>query len=165
MQTGDVITRYLDAAADGRVRDPDGRPYGREQLRALRGALSHVGSDELGMREIADVHDSEIRALMSRLRALGMPSARVDAITPALRSLYDYAIREGLAAVNPVAEVSPVAEVTPVAAAAPRAEALPSVPTPTAAMLAVTEHALAWTVRMIVVASLLVVVALVIVLS
>jgi site-specific recombinase XerD len=155
MQTADVIAEYLDAAADGRVRDEDGRPYGREELRALRGALSHVAFDELGIRDVEDVRDEEVQALISRLREAGVPDARLAAIAPALRSLFAYAMRERLAAAGPVTVPPPRDEPSPAVRAA----------TPTTAMLSLTEHALTWTVRMIVVATLFVVVALVIALS
>jgi site-specific recombinase XerD len=158
MQTADVIAEYLDAAARGRVRDADGQPYGRDAQRALRGAPSHVASDDLGIWEVQDVRDEDIRALVARLREAGVPGPRVDAVAPALRSLYAYAIGEGLVTVNPVPAPPPPAP------RPPDPDPVLS-PTPTTAMLAVTEHALTWTVRMIVVASLLAVAALVIALS
>jgi site-specific recombinase XerC len=163
MQTADVIAEYLDAAARGRVRDADGQPYGRDAQRALRGALSHVASDELGIWEVQDVRDEDIRALVARLREAGVPGPRVDAVAPALRSLYAYAIGEGLVTVNPVTVPPPAPAPAPAPRAADPAPVLS--PTPTTAMLAVTEHALTWTVRMIVVASLLAVAALFIALS
>ena len=159
MQTADLIAEYLDAAAEGRVRAPGGRPYGRDELRTLRGALSHVAYDELGTWDVADLGDREIQALISRLRAAGVPRARVDAVEPALRALYGYAIQERLVQRSPVAAAAPRADDPPPAPAATPAR------TPTMAVLAVTEHALTWTVRMIVAASLLVVLALLIALA
>ena len=152
---GTVIADFLEAAEDGRVRDANGARYGRDELRALRAALSHVASDELGERDVGAVDAGDVRALVSRLGDAGLSRVRVDGVLDALRALYAYATRRGLVAQSPVD------------AARPEDGDLRTDdgPNPTAAMLTVTEHAVAWSVRLIVICSLLLLVALIIALG
>jgi site-specific recombinase XerD len=147
-----VIADFLEEVDEGRVRDADGDRYARDEVRALRAALSHVASDKLGERDVNTVGSADIRALVSRLRDAGLPRGRVEAMLDALGSLYAYAIRRGLAARNPLDEAAPAGDDD-------------DGPTPTSAMLTVTEHAVTWSVRLIVVCALLLLVALVIALG
>jgi hypothetical protein len=150
---GSVITDFLEEADEGRRHDAQRVRHARDEVRALRAALSHVASDELGERDVDAVSDADIRALVSRLRDAGLPPGRVEAVLDALGSLYAYAIRRGMVARSPLAEATPAADTDD------------DGPTPTSPMLTVIEHAVTWSVRLIVVCALLLFVALVIALG
>ena len=104
-ELGAVIAEFLRAAEAGRVRRADGARYGRDDLRALRGALSHVAS-ELGTRGVGAIRGWQIELVLDRLRDAGLPERRVTAVVDALRSLFAYAIGRGLVAANPVIGLS-----------------------------------------------------------
>jgi hypothetical protein len=102
-ELGALIDEFLQAADDGMGRDGDDR-YTREQVRALRGALSYVDS-ELGTMDVQDVRRRHIQALLGQLRSSGVPPARISAIVDALNDLYAYAIRRELVGFSPVVEL------------------------------------------------------------
>ena len=144
-ELGTVIAGFLADAEAGRA----GRPYPREELRELRGALSHVES-ELGTRPLDAVRGEDVGALVDSLRDAGLPPGRTIAIVDALRSVYAYAIERGLVSASPLVGLAPPSP-------APRS--------PTDAMLELGEQVAAWTVRLIVTAFVLIAVGLVIVLA
>ena len=104
-ELGAVIAEFLRAAEAGSVRRADGARYGRDDLRALRGALSHVAS-ELGTRGVGAIRGWQIELVLDRLRDAGLPERRVAAVVDALRSLFAYAIGRGLVAASPVIGLS-----------------------------------------------------------
>ena len=104
-ELGAVIAEFLRAAEAGRVRRADGARYGRDDLRALRGALSHVAS-ELGARGVSTIRGWQIELVLDRLRDAGLPQRRVTAVVDALRSLFAFAIGRGLVAASPVIGLS-----------------------------------------------------------
>lgn len=148
-ELGAVIADFLRAAETGRVRRADGAPYSRGELRALRGALSHVAS-ELGSQGVGAISDWQVQSLIARLRDAGLPPPRVGAILDALRSLYAYAIRRGLVTTSPVVGLA-IPDDDIADADAPTHDA----GTPTDAMLQLGERVAAWTVRGTVVAFVL----------
>ncbi len=111
-ELGTVIGEFLQAAEDGRVRRADGARYGRDDLRALRGALSHVAS-ELGTRGVDAISALQIQSLIYRLRDAGLPQRRVTAIVEALRALFACAIQRGLVKTSPVIGLSVPEEEVP----------------------------------------------------
>jgi site-specific recombinase XerC len=116
-----VIVDFLrDAEAGGR--------YTREELRELRGALTHVSS-ELGAVDVGAVEAEHVHTLLDQLRAAGLPPQRVEAIVGAMRSVYAYAAGRGLVATSPL--VGLAAEVA-------------GGPSPTTAMLALGERLVTW---------------------
>ena len=141
-ELGAVIADFLRAAETGRVRRADGAPYSRGELRALRGALSHVAT-ELGSQEVGTISDWQVQSLIARLGDAGLPPPRVAAIVDALRSLYAYAIRGGLVTTSPVVGLSIPDDDHVAEADAPTHNAA----TPTDAMLQLGERVAAWTVR------------------
>lgn len=140
-ELGAVIADFLRAAETGRVRRADGAPYSRGELRALRGALSHVAS-ELGSQGVDSISDWQVQSLIARLGDAGLPPPRVAAIVDALRSLYAYAIRRGLVTTSPVVGLAVPADDIADADAPTHGAA-----TPTDAMLQLGERVAAWTVR------------------
>jgi site-specific recombinase XerC len=127
------------------LRDAEGR-LGRAELRELRGALAHVDS-ELGTVALGELRPDDVRRLIDELGRAGLPPARVRSIVAALRSVYAYAIDRGLVRSSPVVGVA-----ADDPAPAPPSEA----PTPTEALLALGNFAVALVVRTIVVAFMLV---------
>jgi hypothetical protein len=103
-ELGALIDEFLQAAEDGMVRDPHGRPYARESIRALRGALSYVDS-ELGPMAAQDVRRRHVQGLVSQLRDAGLPPERIIDVVNALSALYSYAIRRDLVGYSPVVEL------------------------------------------------------------
>ena len=194
-ELGAVIAEFLRAAEAGRVRRADGARYGRDDLRALRGALSHVAS-ELGTRGVGTIRGWQIELVLDRLRDAGLPERRVTAVVDALRSLFAYAIGRGLVAASPVIGLSvpdddvPEFEV-PIRDTAARVRdngtrtrdaetrirdtqsrirdtgtrMWEATRTPTGAMLLLGEQAARWTIRAIVIAFVLLALALVVALA
>jgi hypothetical protein len=99
-ELGTLIDEFLQAAEDGMILDGN-RPYSRESIRALRGALSYADS-ELGTLDVQDVRRRHVQALLDQLLASGLPPVRVVAVAAALDSLYAYAIKRDLVGFNPV---------------------------------------------------------------
>ena len=99
-EVGAVIADFLEDAETGRVRRADGAPYGRDELRTLRGALSHVAA-ELGPQDVGAITDWEVQSLIGRLEDAGLPPQRIGVLVEALGSLYAYAIGRGLATTSP----------------------------------------------------------------
>jgi hypothetical protein len=122
-ELGTLIDEFLQAAEDGMILDGS-RPYSRESIRALRGALSYVDS-ELGTMDVQDVRRRHVQALLDQLRGSGLPPVRVVAVAAALDSLYAYAIKRDLVGFNPVVALelpesaNGVAHATPAPAPAP----------------------------------------------
>jgi site-specific recombinase XerD len=148
-ELGAVIADFLRAAETGRVRREDGAPYSRGELRALRGALSHVAS-ELGSQGVDTISAWQVQSLLARLADAGLPPPRVGAIVDALRSLYAYAIQRGLVTTSPVVGLATGDDDIADADAPTHGAA-----TPTDAMLQLGERVAAWTVRGTVVAFVL----------
>jgi site-specific recombinase XerD len=149
-QVAAVIADFLRAAEEGRARRVDGERYARDDVRALRGSLSHVAS-ELGSRDIEAVRSWQVQALVLRLRDAGLSRGRQDAIVEALRSLYAYAIRRRLVKASPVIGFAPLAE-DRLSAPEPELDSAPDVEpalTPTYAMLTLADRVATWTVRLI----------------
>jgi len=147
-----VIAQFLRAAEEGRT----GRPYTRTEVRELRGALAHVET-ELGTVPVDAVRGRQVGALFDQLRDAGLPPSRVSTIVEALRSLYAYAIERGLVRASPLVGLA-----APEAAPAPAGH---QTRTPTDAMLALGERVVTWTVRVIVIAFVLVAVVLAVALA
>ena len=140
-ELGAVIAEY--------VRDVEAGARTRDDVRELRRDLTHVAS-ELGTLEVDQVRARHVEALVDELRAAGLPPDRVRSVIEALRSLYAYAIGRGLVKAS-----------TLVGLAVGGTEAR----TPTAAMLDLGEQVVAWTVRVIVIAFVLIALGLVVVLA
>ena len=140
-ELGAVIAEY--------VRDVEAGARTRDDVRGLRRDLTHVAS-ELGTLEVDQVRARHVEALVDELRAAGLPPDRVRSVIEALRSLYAYAIGRGLVKASPL-----------VGLAVGGTEAR----TPTAAMLDLGEQVVAWTVRVIVIAFVLIALGLVVVLA
>src|SRR5206468_2461134 len=77
-ELGALIDEFLQAAEDGMGRDGDER-FTRDQVRALRGALSYVDS-ELGTMDVQDVRRRHIQGLLGQLRSSGLPPVRIAAV-------------------------------------------------------------------------------------
>jgi site-specific recombinase XerC len=142
-----LITQFLRDAEDGRVRAGD--------LRELRGALAHIGS-ELGTLPVDEVQPLDVQRVIEQLRRAGLPPARLRSIVEALRSLYAYAIGRGLVRTSPVVGVTPTDDEGD--ARAVRTDAH----TPTEAVLALAGSAVSLLTRTAVVAFVLIVAALVV---
>jgi hypothetical protein len=99
-ELGALIDEFLQAVEDGLA----GGPHARENVRALRGALSYVDS-ELGTMDVQDVRRRHIQALLDQLRGSGLAPARIHAVVDALNSLYAYAIQRELVGFSPVVEL------------------------------------------------------------
>jgi site-specific recombinase XerD len=157
-ELGAVIAQFLRAAEAGRVRRADGARYGREDLRALRGALSYVAS-ELGPRPAGTIRAWQIESLLDRLRDAGLSPQRRAAVVDALRSLFAYAIGRGLLTASPVVGLAlPEDDLdVPIRRNGTRVR---ETPTPTGAMLLLGEQVAKRTIGVIVVAFVLLAVAL-----
>jgi hypothetical protein len=122
-ELGTLIDEFLQAAEDGMILDGS-RPYSKESIRALRGALSYVDS-ELGTMDVQDVRRNHVQALIDQLLGSGLPQVRVVAVAAALDSLYAYAIKRDLVGFNPVVALqlpesgNGVAHATPAPATTP----------------------------------------------
>jgi hypothetical protein len=99
-ELGALIDEFLQAAEDGRA----GVAQSRDNVRALRGALSYVDS-ELGTLDVQDVRRRHIQALLDQLGASGIAPARLHAIVDSLQALYAYAIKRELVGFSPVVEL------------------------------------------------------------
>ena len=148
-ELGAVIADFLGEAADGRVHGAAGRPFTRDQLRELRGALVHVTS-ELGGRDVAAIRGRDVQALVDGLGDAGLPPARVDAVVEALRSVYAYAISRRIVRSSPLVGLA-------------RDAGEP--PSPTDAMIQLGERVATFMVRFVVVAFLVVAIGLVVALA
>ena len=136
---GSLISDFMaDAATSGL--------YTREQVHDLRAQLAHVVASDLGTRPVSAVRGRHVQALVEELRAAGVSASRADAVVEALRLVFTYAVGRGLVNASPLVGL------------APRRHAAPS---PTTAMLALGERAVAWTVRGVVIAFVLAAVGLV----
>src|SRR3954452_8211169 len=87
-----VIQDYLGAVAGEQARARGGPDYGQERLREATDSLSYVDY-QLGGRRIQTVRRRHVEALIDQLRSAGLPPERIDAVTRALGSLFDYAIQ------------------------------------------------------------------------
>lgn len=140
-ELGTVIASYLgDAEAASRTRG---------DVRELRRDLTHVAT-ALGTMEVGAVRPRDVQDLVDELRGEGVAQDRVQSVLEALRGLYAYAIGQGLVRTSPL-----------VGLAATDGEA----PTPTNAMLALGEGIVAWTMRVIVIAFVLIALGLVVALA
>lgn len=127
---GSLISHFMaDAATSGL--------YTREQVQQLRAHLAHVVASDLGTHDVGAVRGRHVQALVDELRAAGVSASRVDAIVEALRLAFAYAVGRGLVSSSPLVGLAPRGRPTP---------------SPTTAMLALGERAVAWTVRGVVVA-------------
>jgi hypothetical protein len=99
-ELGALIDEFLQAAEDGTA----GMQHSRDDVRALRGALSYADS-ELGTLDVQDVRRRHIQALLDQLRASGLASARIHSIVDALKELYAYAIQRDLVGFSPLVEL------------------------------------------------------------
>jgi hypothetical protein len=97
-----VVEAFLDAAEDGGVRCPDGRPYGPAALRELRWTLQGHVVQELGSMSFQGVRRMHLQTLVAELHEAGLSTARVAAVLDALRALYDFARDRGFTDANPV---------------------------------------------------------------
>jgi hypothetical protein len=99
-ELGSLIDEFLQSVEDGLA----GPQNGRENARALRGALSYVDS-ELGTMAVQDVRRRHIQALLDQLRETGVAPARIHSVVDALHALYGYAIQRELVGFSPVVEL------------------------------------------------------------
>jgi hypothetical protein len=99
-ELGALIDEFLQAIEDGTA----GGSSSRENVRALRGALSYVDS-ELGTMDIQDVRRRHIQGLLDQLRASGLAAARIHSVVDALHALYAYALQRDLVGFSPVVEL------------------------------------------------------------
>jgi hypothetical protein len=118
-------------------------------VRVLRRDLAHLAA-ELGTMDADAVGARDVSGLVGRLAEDDLPPDRVQSILDSVRALYAYAIERGLARTSPLAEP---------ARAGRRA------PTPTAAMLALGEEVVGWSVKLIVIAFVVVALGLVVALA
>jgi site-specific recombinase XerD len=121
----------------------------RDEVRELRRDLTHVAS-QLGPVQVDAVRGRHVEALVDELRESGLPPERVRSSLEALRTVYAYAIGRGLVRTSPL-----------VGRALPATEGR----SPTTAVLALGEQAVAWTVRVIVIAFVLIALGLVVALA
>ena len=131
------------------VRDVETGARSPGDVRELRRDLTYAAS-ELGTMNVEAIRPRHVHALVEELSDAGLPPDRMRSIVGSLRSLYAYAIGRGLVRTSPLVGL-----------------ALPEGPsrTPTDAMLALGEQVVAWTVRAIVIAFVLVAVGLAVVLA
>jgi hypothetical protein len=163
MDLDTVIAEFLRDAEGGRVRSGDhrGKPYSRDELRELRGALAHVGS-ELGTLPVDEVQPRDVQRVVEELRRSGLPPARLRSIVESLRSLYAYAIGRGLVRSSPVVGVTPPAPGGEPASRDDERREPAEARTPTEAVLALGGAAVSLAVRIAVIAFVLVAAALVV---
>jgi site-specific recombinase XerC len=140
-----VIAEFLHDAESGR--------YSRTELRDLRGALAHVGS-ELGRLPLDEVDNRDVQRLLDDLGDAGLAPGRLGTIVESLRKLYAYAIGRGLVRSSPVLGVTAAAN-----------EPSPKAVTPTDAVLAIGEYAVSLVVKAAMVALVLMALALVVALA
>jgi site-specific recombinase XerD len=136
-ELGAVIAAFLEDAAADRTRS-------REELRELRRALDHVDS-ELGRVGVGAVGGRDVLDLVDELGAAGLPASRTDAIVDALRAVYAYAIAQGIVRTSPLVGL---------------ARPVDGSRSPTDAMLELGERVVAWSVRGIVIAFVIIAVGL-----
>jgi hypothetical protein len=129
---GAVISDYLaEAEAGGR--------YTRAELRNARGALAHVLAAELSLHDTGSIRGHDVEELVRDLQASGVSTQRTGEVVSALRPVFAHAIASGLVATSPLVGLAPAAKAPP---------------SPTTAIIALSAHALAWAVRAIVIAFL-----------
>lgn len=138
---GSVIADYL--------RDAEARAATRADVRDLRRDLTHVAS-ALGATPVDAIRGRDVQALLDDLLAAGVSPDHLRSTVDSLRSLYAYAIDRGLVRTSPLVGI-----------AVPGDESR----APTQALLALGERLVTYTVRTIVIASVLVAVGLVLALA
>jgi site-specific recombinase XerD len=136
-ELGVVIAAFLDEAAADRTRS-------REELRELRRALTHVDA-ELGGLPVGAVRGRDVQDLVEALGAAGLRADRTDAIVDALRAVYAFAIAQGVVRTSPLVGL---------------ARPVDGGRSPTDAMLELGERVVAWSVRGIVIAFVVIAVGL-----
>lgn len=138
---GALVSTFLAEAEDTRP---------REELRALRGTLAHVVAADLSLRDAEVVRGADVDAFVRDLLDAGVPADRVAEVILGLRSVYAHAVDRGLLTASPL-----------VGFAATRSAS----PSPTTAVLALSEQVAHWLERMIVLAFAVTLVALVVVVA
>jgi hypothetical protein len=152
-QVDAIIVDFLREVEEGRARAVGDKRYTREELRQLRAALIHITS-ELGTMSVEDVRIWDVHALIDKLRDAGLPASRLESVIDAIRSLYAYAVRRRLVATSPVPGLALVGNDRKGDAQADEFR------TPTGAMVALGAEVITWTVRLIVIAFILIVIGL-----
>ena len=112
-ELGAVIDEFVQAAEEGNVRNRQGEPYTREELRELGGALSYVDA-ELGLLNVADVRRGDVQGLVDHLGASGLTVERVYDVVDALDALYAFAIQSNIVGFSPIVWLSLPTEEDPV---------------------------------------------------
>jgi site-specific recombinase XerC len=135
-----MITDFLSDAEAGGLQS-------RVELRETRGSLAHVVASDLATLPVDAVRSRHVQTLVAELRADGLSASRAASVVEALRPVFVYAVGRGLIRTSPLVGLAP-----------PRRES----PTPTAAMLALGQRVVSWTVRLILIAFALAVVVLVV---
>jgi hypothetical protein len=142
VQLATLISGFLSEAEAGDA-------YSRDELRVMRGTLAHVLASDLSVRDAAAVRRGDVEALVRDLLDAGVPAQRATEVVQALRPVYAHGMESGLVAASPLVGF----------AAAPAGAPSPS---PTTAVLALSEQAVAWTVRAIFIAFVLTAIGLVV---
>jgi hypothetical protein len=124
-----------------------------EHRRELRGRLAHVVASPLVLRDAAEVSAEDMHTLMAELRAAGLTTARAGAVVDALRLVLAHGVAQGSLTVSPLVGF------------APPEPAHTATASPTTAMLALAEQAVAWTARVLVIAFVLAALGLVVALA
>jgi hypothetical protein len=97
-----AVDDFLDDAAGGRARAPDGQRYTASERYALRRALTRAVVPALGELALRDVGARDVRELLDDLR-MRLPAPQVRTVEHALRDFFDYALDQGLIDVDPLA--------------------------------------------------------------
>lgn len=101
----DFVEDFLEAAAEGRARDPRGRRYGEDAIDELDMVLHGHVVQELGDLELSSVRRWQVQALVNELADAGLATRRLRAMVAALRGLFAFAVEEHLVDLNPADRV------------------------------------------------------------
>jgi hypothetical protein len=102
----DAITDFLAAARRGIARDRYERVYGDEAIGELAWALGGHVAEQLGDRDLGDLHRRDVEALVYELDSAGVTRANLRMIVKSVRALFDYAIAQGVVDANPAERVA-----------------------------------------------------------
>jgi hypothetical protein len=95
------IEDFLEAASDGRARDPAGRRYSDASIDDLATALRGHVAVELGNMPLDAVRPWQVQAFVNELSDSGLSPGRLHGIVAGLRALFVHAMAEDLVGSNP----------------------------------------------------------------
>jgi hypothetical protein len=106
LTVGEAIANFLAAARQGLSRDRYERVYGDEAVEELTWALSGYVAEQLGDRDLGDVHRRDVEELVYDLGAAGLTRVHLRMIVKSVRALFDFAIANRLVDANPAERIA-----------------------------------------------------------